>query len=83
MTDINQDDDEKVPDISEAGYILSEHLAKYLYENYETDAPPSRDPKAGIGDTQTWEELGSRRRQYWFDEATKLTIHMSKAFSEL
>jgi len=82
MTDINQDD-EKVPDISEVGYILSEHLAKYLYENYETDPPPSRDPNAGIGDSQTWEELGSRTRQRWFEEASNLITHMSKAFAEL
>lgn len=64
----------------EAGEIIVDWLAKYLYENFETDPYPSSNPNAVIGDIEPWESAGKRVRERWQLKATEMIMDFSKIF---
>ncbi len=59
---------------------LLEALAQYLYDHYDDDKFPSRDPDAGIGDCEPWESAGKRKREHWFEEADRLMRHFAELY---
>ncbi len=62
--------DKQVED-THAGIL--EHLAKYLYENYEANPEPT-----GIGGSQPWNTAEKRKREWWFIQAQELLDHLSQ-----
>jgi hypothetical protein len=64
----------------EAGEIIVDWLAQYLYENFEQNPSPMHDDDPRhvvIGMTEPWESAGKRVRERWQLKATEMIMDFS------